>query len=418
MPLDSGQSRPLVLAMVTDAIHPYHLGGKETRTRQLATRLAASGIEVHVFTMNWWEGGRYVERDGVHYHALCRRYPLYSGDRRSMLEAVAFAAATFRLLSYHFDVLEVDHIPQIVLVPTRMVAWWRRVPLLSTWHEFWGVDCWREYLGHLGIFAGLLERLTLFLPDHIVTPSPETAWRLIENGKDRSRVTIVPNGIDRAAIDAATAWPRRIDVVFVGRLVSHKGAHVLIDALAILRDRDTVARCVIVGRGPERGALERQAAACGLSEAVQFLENLDDDELHGLVKASRVFVLPSVREGFGIAVAEALACGVPVVTTSHPDNHARSLVEEEVTGWLCEPTAASLAAALEIALSRAGGAVAADPALLARFEWQASITALRGVIEDSAARLPAARRRSPRTGGRPATALAVCAEKSSNGRPS
>ena len=58
-------------------------------------------------------------------------------------------------------------------------------------------------------------------------------------------------------------------------------------------------------------------------------------DVYGLIKSSSVFVLPSVREGFGIVVVEALACGVPVITTDHPDNQARLLVEDGVTGWLC-----------------------------------------------------------------------------------
>ena len=65
------------------------------------------------------------------------------------------------------------------------------------------------------------------------------------------------------------------------------------------------------------------------------------------IKAARCFAFPSEREGFGIAALEAIACGTPVITTSAPDNLARSLVERSSAGTVCEPSAAALADAID-----------------------------------------------------------------------
>ena len=84
-----------------------------------------------------------------------------------------------------------------------------------------------------------------------------------------------------------------------------------------------------------------------IADRVQFFGALEQHaDVYGLIKSSGVFVLPSVREGFGIVVVEALACGVPVITTDHPDNQARLLIEHGVTGWLCAPSGAGLAEAI------------------------------------------------------------------------
>ena len=105
--------------------------------------------------------------------------------------------------------------------------------------------------------------------------------------------------------------------------------------------------CAIVGTGPERERLERRAAQLGIARQVRFFGSIEhDDAVYGLIKSSRCFVLPSVREGFGIVVVEAFACGVPVITTDHPDNKARLLVDDGVTGWLCSPSADGLAATI------------------------------------------------------------------------
>jgi glycosyltransferase involved in cell wall biosynthesis len=379
---------------VTDAIYPYHRGGKETRTRHLAAGLAASGVEVHVFTMRWWQGSRHRVEDGVHYHGLCRVYPLYSGDRRSVLEAVMFAVACLRLVTFRCDVIEADHMPHLQLFTIRLVAWLRHVPLVSTWHEYWGLDYWRQYLGPLGFVAAAIEQATMRLPDRLVTPSPETADRLVARGRPSGAVTVVPNGIDLAVIDAAAPGELGADLVYVGRLIAHKHVDHLLAAVAALAgdgvaDRDPSSpgagpTCVIVGDGPERQHLEQDAVRLGIADRVRFLGVLESEsEVFGVMKASKVFVLPSVREGFGIVVAEAMACGLPVVTTRHPDNHARSLVVDGSTGWLCEPTAESLAGVLAAVLDLGSGDRVAGRLAAERFAWGASVDALVAVFESS-----------------------------------
>jgi glycosyltransferase involved in cell wall biosynthesis len=390
----SRQSRsagaPLVIAIVSDAIYPYHMGGKEMRYHHVINGLVERNIEVHVFTMRWWNGPRSKREGGAQLHALCRRFPLYRGGRRSVLQAAMFAVACLRLVVYRYDLIEADHMPHLQLFTIRAVAWARRVPLVVTWHEFWGPEYWREYVGWPAPLAAAIERLSLRQGDAIVTPSSETMARLVEQGVPQERVSVVPNGVDLDLIDNVEPSTERFDVLYVGRLIAHKHVDLLIEAMVELRVDDRPVTCAIVGDGPEFSTLENLVNRFGLDKRVQFFGNLQShSEIFGLMKSARVFVLPSTREGFGMVVAEAIACGLSVITTNHEDNQARVLVEHGVTGWLCEPTAESLASYLSLVLSGSAptqsdeAVQASRTALLERLSWRASVEALVQVFSDT-----------------------------------
>lgn len=373
-----------MIAVVSDAIYPFNKGGKEIRYHHVVRRLPGVGYDVDVYTMRWWEGPAPSGPHGVRFRALCRRYPLYAGSRRSIAEAVLFSLACLRLLSEEFDAIEADHMPFLPLFPLWVVASVKRTPLIATWHEVWGATYWRQYLGRPGVVAAAVERLSTLLPDHIVAASPQTGNRLLEMGVPSSRLSVLPNGIDREAISAAAPDGDAPDVLFVGRLLPHKNVDVLIEAIALLRDGGRRVTCTVVGEGPERAELERIVARRGLAAQVRFLGAVEDNEaVFGLMKGSRVFALPSTREGFGITVLEALHCGIPVVTVDHPDNHARCLVDHGVTGRLSaaepEDLASALAALLDGEQPETGRPEAGRPVVGGTTDWDGIVAALAAV---------------------------------------
>jgi glycosyltransferase involved in cell wall biosynthesis len=369
------------VALVTDAVFPWHRGGKEIRYHEVARRLAQHA-EVHVYTMNWWRGDR-ERRDGeVTFHAISPLLPLYAGHRRSVKQAVVFALACLRLLWARFDVIEADHMPYVQLFPLRLVATLRRKRLVVTWHESWGPGPWRAYMGRAGAVGWWCERLAMRLPDAIIAASSETARRLRVWLGDTVPVTVAPNGVDLEQIGAITADPDRTDLVVVGRLLDHKRIDLLLDAVALLRADGTPVTCRVIGDGPERAALHEQAETLGITDVVDFRHDVrDQDELYALLKAGRVFAFPSEREGFGIAVLEALACGLPVVTTSAPDNLARHLVQSSSRGTVCEPSAPALAEAVMrvLGLGDRGGREPLEE-WLRDFQWGAVTHRIAGVV--------------------------------------
>jgi glycosyltransferase involved in cell wall biosynthesis len=125
------------------------------------------------------------------------------------------------------------------------------------------------------------------------------------------------------------------DFLYVGRLVGYKAPTVLIDAFAGLPHR-----LFVVGEGPGRSELERRAP-----DNVVFLGRVDDERLRDLYRAARAFVYP-VDEDFGIAMAEAQACGTPVIGLDA--GGAKDIVESGRTGWLVgERSAAAFRRAID-----------------------------------------------------------------------
>ena len=89
--------------------------------------------------------------------------------------------------------------------------------------------------------------------------------------------------------------------------------------------------------GLKKKRLEVLAQKLNLEKNIKFFGFLENDgDIYALMKSPKVFVLPSTREGFGIVVIEANACGILVITVDHKDNAARDLIEEGKNGFVCQ----------------------------------------------------------------------------------
>ena len=376
----SRQRKP-VIALVTDAIYPYHRGGKEIRYFELARRLT-NYADVHVFTMHWWNGPRRKYEDLVTYHAISPLFALYVKGRRSISQAVLFSLTCIRMLTYRFDVLEADHMPYFQIFVLRIVALLKRRRFVVTWHEVWGQSYWREYLGPVGVIAWRIERLAMTMPHEIIAASAQTAEALREILGPKAAITVAPNGIDLDAVHSAHPDASTADIVTVGRLMSHKRVDMLLEAIAILQAEGMAVTCRIIGDGPDRAALHEKAQALDIAHAVEFQHDVyEQKEVYALLKAAKVAVFPSAREGFGIAVLEALACGVPVVTTSTPANLAQHLVARSARGIICQPSASALAEAIRPWLADGGSRdVEGAEDWLSEYGWEAITARIAGVL--------------------------------------
>jgi glycosyltransferase involved in cell wall biosynthesis len=340
--------KPPRIALVSDAVLPFNKGGKETRIYYLTRELVRLGYQVDIYTMRWWDKGRTYNNEGITYHALCRRYPLYKQGRRSIAQGILFGLASLKMVFYKFDILEVDHMPFFQLYSAKLVCLIRRKPLYATWHEVWGRPYWREYLGHYkGIVADLVERSCVKLPDHIIAVSNQTQLELRQKLHYKGPITLISNGIDYGHIATIKPARQNYDVIYAGRLLAHKHVDLLIEAIAHLRRTQPAISCLIIGDGPEFAKLTQMVQALGLENNVTMAGFKDSsDEVLAAMKSARVFVLPSSREGFGISILEAYACGLQAVTVDCESNAARHLIKAG-TGQVCALKAPAIAAAIE-----------------------------------------------------------------------
>jgi glycosyltransferase involved in cell wall biosynthesis len=340
------------IAVVADSVYPFATGGKEKRIYDITTRLASMGFEVTVYCMKLWEGPSTVVREGVTFCAISPAVGLYNGTRRSIVPAILFALCSFRMIGKKFDIADVDHIPHLVLFPMKLVCLLKGKPMFATWHEVWGGAYWREYLGGLGWLAAFIERWSIRLPDAIISVSGHTSLLLRPLAGPRKKIYTIPNGLDFSHISSLPAASKGADVVFAGRLLSHKNVDLLLRAVALLaRSRPDVS-AAIIGEGPEKERLLALSKKLGIERNVSFIGFFPThDDLYRFMHASRVLSLPSSREGFGIVALEANACGLPVVTVALEHNATQDLIDEGKNGTVVEFSAGALAAGIEKFLS-------------------------------------------------------------------
>ena len=169
------------------------------------------------------------------------------------------------------------------------------------------------------------QRRLLARADRIIVSSPNLRDCAVALQEFRAKCTVIPFGIEPGRLSLTESVAARTSVLrqqhgsrivlFVGRLVSYKGADVLLRAL-----RGLDATCVIVGDGPLRSDLQALTQDFGLQRRVLFRGDVSHEELVAWYHACDLFVLPSVTkaEAFGLVQAEAMACGKPVVSTQLP----------------------------------------------------------------------------------------------------
>lgn len=317
------------IAFVYDAIYPWVKGGAEKRIYELGKRLVADGNEVHIFGIKWWGGADIIQNEGMVLHGVCGSMELYINGRRSFYEAIYFSIRLLpHLIKGSFDVIDVSVFPYFSCFTVKIVSIYKKIPMVTTWHEVWG-DYWYEYLGKIGSVGKFIERLVLRISTHSIAVSNHTKKSLESLGMDPHNIHIVTNGIDIKTINQIKPSIYKCDIIFIGRIIKEKNLDILIESVDNIKKYLPDIKCHIIGGGPEERKIKNLVCDLGLQDNIKFFGFLDYINVIAMLKSSKVLVLPSTREGFGIIIIEAFACGVPVVTARSPRNAANELVNKD-----------------------------------------------------------------------------------------
>ena len=332
-------------------IHDFALGGTERIAIRLATAWSHLDAEVEIYCGS--EAGPLRELLDANVRVSAAMIPINRGWR-SVHRLAKAARAHFEAHpvegmfvpgNYHWPVVSaIAKLPRDIRpIIVAQVSSALEKPQRGMWRQHWFEHRMRRRLARA---------------DHIVTLSDETTI-LARGILPRQRVTTIP----LPALKDVTAPPLAVPVgppllVAAGRLVKQKDFPTLVDAFAILRH--PTARLVIIGSGPEEATIRARITAHNLGDDVQLVGYVP--EIRGWLDRARLFVLPSIHEGYAAVIIEALSAGRQVIATDCTPA-ARELLGSTVAGRVVpvsDPRA--LAAAMAATLADP----APDPDVLAR----------------------------------------------------
>lgn len=341
-----------------DLRHPL-AGGVEVHQEEIARRLAEQhGIETTVLCSSF-DGAKPEEwRDGVRYVRF--------GDRQFSYYAQLPGRARAEVRARPYD-LVVENLCKILFFSPLYVP---GIPRLALVHHLFGLSAFRQVAPLRAAYVVATEILlpVMYRSWPVIAVSPSTREDLVRRGLSRDRITVIPNGLDHDQYAPSDCPADPGLVVFVGRLEYYKGVDVLLDSWPEVLAASPGARLVLVGAGTADASLRQRVREEGLEDSVSFEGFVDEATKIAWMQRATVVVQPSHKEGWGLTVPEANACGTPVVATDVPG--LRDSVRHDETGLLVRAADAS-------SLAEGVARVLSEPELRARLGAGARLWARR-----------------------------------------
>lgn len=199
---------------------------------------------------------------------------------------------------------------------------YRGLPCLATVHGVFGSFYQREALLKLGsalvrLFSAqsrLLQRIE-FRKATLLTTYSEYLRRQILKTSPHSRVVVIPNGVNASRFTPAKG-ARQETIVYVGRMAAIKGVHILIESMKrVLREAPGWRLLLIGGAMDQPKSFFEKFMQPSTKRLIEFVGPIPNAQLPAILAKSGIFVMPTLRDGFEIALMEAMATGIPCITT-------------------------------------------------------------------------------------------------------
>lgn len=302
---------------------------------QVAKHLVKRGHEVHVLTYK--HPGYTMDQvlEGINIHRL-GPFPISGVQpyfRRAIIQGIGIIHRGLRI---EFDIIQASQ--TFPLIPAKVLSKLKKRPIVAVYHDVYGYLFSLKDKGLIkGLIRGSVEKVTLNQEyDGIIAVSESTRDKLQNCGLPENMLHVIYEGVDLEIIDSINV--DKINgflVLYVGRIVAHKRIEDLMDAFKIVHKKIPSAKLMIVGTGPMRQELENYASHIGIEEYTRFTGYVSDKKKYRMMKKADVLVLPSVMEGFGLVLIEAMACGTPVIAVDL--GGPKEVVTDNKTGFLVSP---------------------------------------------------------------------------------
>lgn len=234
-------------------------------------------------------------------------------------ERLTFMREAYRLgITLDLDLIEGTSF--VSYLPAFYIAKATRTPSIAWYNDVW-IGKWLKNVGISGLLGEILERIVISRNwSYFLANSRFTFNNLLRVGIKGDRLKLIPCGVDVKRCVAIEVEKENLPTVScVSRLVKYKQVDVLIEAISEIRKQIPHIKLDIIGTGPELKNLRRMVKELLLDNNVAFLGFIPiHHEVLRTIKRSHVFCLPSIVEGFGIAVIEAMACNTPYVCSDIP----------------------------------------------------------------------------------------------------
>ena len=371
----------VVLLCWRDTRHPKG-GGSETYLERVGAELSRRGMRVTYLTSTYPGALRTEDRDGMRFVRAGGRITVYP----AILAVLVAGRLGFGPLAGVSPVAVVDTQNGIPFFAT-LVSSSPTIVLVHHCHrEQWPVA--GRLLGRLGWFLESRVSPRVHRRNRYVTVSAPSARELVELGVDDDRIAVVHNGIDPTPESAAPVphddhGPARLCVL--SRLVPHKQVE---DALRVLADlhrageRDV--HLDVIGDGWWSSRLRSAASELGVDRLVTFHGHVSNERKYQILAEADVHLMPSRKEGWGLAVIEAAQMGVPTIGYRHATGLAESIDDAE-TGLLVDGVDEMLSATRKLLDNPAErnrlGVSARERAQ--RYSWSATADGFMSVFDQS-----------------------------------
>jgi glycosyltransferase involved in cell wall biosynthesis len=286
-----------------DRTHPM-AGGAEVHFHKIFGRLTELGHSVMLFTTSYGNATEHEFIDGIEV--------IRCGSD------AFFQLNVFRKVPKLIKKFEPDFIYEDLNKLPLFSPWITKVPKLIQIHHLWKFSIFRETFFPIAFAVWLGERIIPFVYKNcfFAAVSPSSKKELCELGISAEKISVIYNGTEAEYLEAEKVREKSLYFLWLGRFRKYKGVWVAFEAFKVFANKHPDVKLVFAGSGPEEAKMRLKAKEWGLEERVEFLGMVNGEKKMELMGKALGLLQTSYKEGWGLTVIEAAACGTASIASN------------------------------------------------------------------------------------------------------